>query len=152
MSVSLNDLYPRVYDLADMERNGEKVSSVSSLADSLQSTASNAFDTILCSYDNTATTDNQEDYISSKHYFGRMAAPAWGRHTKQLLVGNHRKQNHHGTPSPGNTSNSSMESKSLQTATKQVVFVEAVTSQKFRQLEDDYVLTQQVGYCNSCGF
>lgn len=148
MSLSTNDLYPIVVELKDNDHVNVENHSSSSIVDSYKEKATTAAvsflsGTLFCGQENAPIDSNPKDYIISKD---RMDVAAADRCVGEM--GNHRKHDHHGSWPRLVTSyrNSSKRfNQKSQVTAKQIVFAEAASHPKYRQLDDEYVLTQQVG-------
>ncbi|KAG7341592.1 protein kinase domain containing protein [Nitzschia inconspicua] len=150
MAFYSNDLYPIVIDLKDLDNDEQGNRSNSSIVDGYKEKATTAAasilsGTIFCGYSDTSE-DCRKDYYETKV---EMSALTADRHAHEL--GKHRKQHHTETPYPPMASFRSSSQQHLQSSQgtkKQIVFAEATIHPKYRQLEDDYVLTQQIVRCN----
>jgi hypothetical protein len=153
MAFSSNDLYPIVVVLKDLDDDAvDGNRSSNSIVDSYREKATTAAasilsSTIFCGYDDTSDTHKNDYTLSKKQVKETMNAAASDRYGTELL-GDHRRQDHHGasyTATIASRNSTFHFNQSSTGTTKQIVFAEATTDPKYRQLDNDYVLTQQVG-------
>ena len=145
MAVPANNLYPVVHDLSETE-----YSTISNI--SRRTTRSDGGD-----YRNRAesTLTTAHNFLANSLWCGNndtTLSSSSQRMASLQALGHHRRQEHLSVPHSQSTSpyhpyyspQQPQRSPSPRTVTKQVVFAGAKPNGHFRQLEDDYVLTQQV--------
>jgi hypothetical protein len=154
MAFSSNDLYPVVYDLKDFDhaKKGSscRKSTAASYKEKATMTATSILSsTIFCGHDVTLNNSNQGDYIFFKrHLSEQMDVSNSDQEPYIKELPNHRRQAHHRSQwqSPSTSHNCSQQFvQSSQSTTNHILLAEEMAHSKHRQLEDDYVLTQQVG-------
>ena len=140
MAVSANDLYPVVQDLSETE-----YSTISNTSRTIHSDGGD----YRSRAESTLTTAH--NFLASSLWCGNNDTTLSSNTQRMASLGHHRRHEHLSVPPSQSTSPyhpyyspQQQRSPSPRTVTKQVVFAETKPNGHFRQLEDDYVLTQQV--------
>jgi hypothetical protein len=151
MAFSTNDLYPVVFDLKDLdhaveENRSPKTTIVSFKNKTTTAAASILSSTCFCGHD-VSLSKSIPGNFSDKEFSDQLNESTSDQELYTMDVTNDKRKDHHRSqwqPPVAFYDSSQQFVQPSQSTARQIVLAETTTHPKHRQLEDDYVLTQQV--------